>query len=109
MNDVSQVISPIEPPWRIWWIAARPKTLTASIVPVIAGSALAYRESGNYLWWITILALISSSCIQIGTNFVNDAIDFKKGADTKDRLGMSRVTQQGLKSPDSVLDAAKAV
>jgi len=44
--------------------------------------------------------------IQIGTNFTNDYYDFKKGADTHERLGPVRVTQSGLIAPATVLAAA---
>ena len=44
--------------------------------------------------------------IQIATNFINDALDFKKGADTPDRLGPVRVTQAGLISGEAVMRAA---
>jgi 1,4-dihydroxy-2-naphthoate octaprenyltransferase len=42
----------------------------------------------------------------VGTNLVNDYVDFKKGADTPDRLGPVRVTQSGLIAPPTVLGAA---
>jgi 1,4-dihydroxy-2-naphthoate polyprenyltransferase len=45
-------------------------------------------------------------CIQIGTNLSNDYFDFKKGADTADRKGPTRVTQAGLIKPHMVLAAA---
>jgi 1,4-dihydroxy-2-naphthoate polyprenyltransferase len=77
-------------------MAARPKTLSAAIVPIIAASGLVQAKGYLVEWWVVIFALLSSFCIQIGTNFVNDAMDFKKGADTNDRLGPLRVTQQGL-------------
>jgi 1,4-dihydroxy-2-naphthoate octaprenyltransferase len=51
-------------------------------------------------------ALLGSIFIQIGTNLVNDALDFKKGADRADRLGPLRVTQAGLLSVDAVLRGA---
>jgi len=34
-------------------------------------------------------------CWQIGANFANDVFDFERGADTHDRLGPQRATQQG--------------
>lgn len=86
-----------------WLLAARPKTLSASVVPVLIGTALAPRP---ILWSMFAFALIGALCIQIATNFVNDALDFRKGADTVERLGPTRVTQAGLISADQVLRAA---
>jgi 1,4-dihydroxy-2-naphthoate octaprenyltransferase len=86
-----------------WLLAARPKTLSAAVVPVLIGTALS-REPIR--WTMFACALIGALFIQIGTNFVNDALDFKKGADTGERLGPLRVTQAGLLSADSVLRAA---
>ncbi len=80
---------------KAWILAARPKTLSASAVPIIATTGMAYGLQHQLQWWIVTFALFSSFCIQIGTNFVNDAMDFKKGADTETRLGPMRVTQQG--------------
>ena len=51
-------------------------------------------------------ALLGAVFIQIGTNYVNDALDFKKGADTHTRLGPLRVTQAGLLSAEAVLRGA---
>ena len=47
------------------------------------------RNFGEALWfWLFAL------CIQIGTNLHNDYADFVKGADTHERLGQARATQQ---------------
>ena len=54
------------------------------------------------------LALASALCIQIGTNLVNDAADFEKGADTAERLGPTRVTQSGLLHGRHVMMGAAA-
>jgi 1,4-dihydroxy-2-naphthoate octaprenyltransferase len=80
-----------------WLLAARPKTLTASLSPVLLGTGLAVGFSTQAVsLTLAALALASALCIQVGTNLVNDAADFEKGADTADRLGPVRVTQSGL-------------
>jgi 1,4-dihydroxy-2-naphthoate octaprenyltransferase len=89
-----------------WILAARPKTLSAAIVPVLIGSALASHEPTAITWWVFACALVGAVLIQIATNLINDALDFKKGADTGERLGPIRVTQAGLVSADSVMRAA---
>lgn len=77
-------------------LAFRPKTLTASLVPCLAATALATTGESAVHWWIFAYALIASFFIQIGTNLVNDAMDFKKGADTHERIGPQRITQAGV-------------
>lgn len=90
----------------IWWQAFRPKTLTAALVPVVVGTALTISNGEIVKWWITLFALLSATFIQIGTNLVNDALDHKKGADTAERLGPTRVTASGLISYRKVMWAA---
>ena len=85
-----------------WLLAFRFKTLTAAIVPVMVGTSLSMATGYFYSWHITIFALISAFSIQIATNLLNDAIDFKKGADTEKRVGPKRVTQSGLLSEKQV-------
>lgn len=91
---------------RHWLLAARPKTLSAAVVPVLMGTALAAHEPPAITWWVFWCALIGAVLIQIATNLINDALDFKKGADTAERLGPVRVTAAGLISPRSVMTAA---
>lgn len=81
---------------RALFLTARPKTLIAAIVPVMVATALVHAERGHVdAWWISICAALSAMMIQIGTNFVNDALDFVKGADKETRLGEARASQQG--------------
>jgi 1,4-dihydroxy-2-naphthoate octaprenyltransferase len=89
-----------------WLLAARPKTLSAAVVPVIVGSALAAHEPAAVTWWVFGCALVGAVLIQVATNFINDALDFKKGADTSERVGPVRVTQAGLISAERVMVAA---
>jgi len=86
-----------------WLLAARPKTLSAAIVPVLIGTALA---APAISWPLFACTLLGAVLIQIATNFINDALDFRKGADTAERLGPLRVTQAGLLSADSVMRGA---
>lgn len=90
-------------PWSSWLLAARPKTLTAALVPIVAATLLARADTGIVIWKISIYALLASFFIQIGTNLFNDALDYKKGADTSARLGPVRVTQSGLLTMEQVM------
>ena len=84
-----------------WVIASRPKTLFASISPVLLGTALAYsRGLGDGI--AAFLAFLGAVFIQIGTNLANDYWDAKKGSDRADRLGPVRVTSAGLLKPRTV-------
>jgi 1,4-dihydroxy-2-naphthoate octaprenyltransferase len=91
--------------FRVWLIAARPKTLWAGIAPVVMGSAMAL-DAGKFHWPSALCAMLGALLIQIGTNFANDYADHIKGADTAGRLGPLRVTQAGLVSPATVKWAA---
>ena len=81
-----------------WWMASRPPTLAAAVVPVAVGAACAF-ALGGFRWAPTLAALFGAIWIQIGTNFANDVFDFEKGADTIERLGPTRAVQAGLLSP----------
>ncbi len=84
-----------------WILASRPKTLPAAAAPVIVGGAVAAAQSGfRFLPWLA--ALLGALFLQIGANLANDVLDFKRGADTTDRLGPTRVTQTGLLTPEQV-------
>lgn len=87
-------------------LAARPKTLPAAIVPVWVGCVLAWKLSGTFDLPLALATLLGAIAIQIATNFFNDAIDARKGADTAHRLGPTRVTASGMMSPRSVMRIA---
>lgn len=95
-NQLNTDHIPMMPLWKIWMLAARPKTLTTAFVPIFVASALSFHLTGGVNLSVCFCTLIAALFIQIGTNFFNDAIDFKKGADTEERLGPLRVTQAGL-------------
>jgi 1,4-dihydroxy-2-naphthoate octaprenyltransferase len=84
-----------------WLLAARPRTLPASIAPVLVGSALA-AASGHFDGLLFAATLAVSLLLQIGANFSNDVFDYLKGADVA-RRGPMRVTQSGYLSPNQML------
>lgn len=88
---------PLPPPGslRAWILAIRPPTLTAAVVPVAVGTGVAIRD-GYWMPVAALAALVGALALQIGANFANDLSDFRRGADTADRLGPPRATQLGL-------------
>lgn len=82
----------------VWIQAIRPKTLVATLSPVILGAVLALK-AGKCDFVALIFTLLAALTIQIGTNLANDYFDFIKGSDTSSRKGPLRVTQAGLVSP----------
>ena len=78
-----------------WMLASRPRTLLAAVVPVMVGSALAISQNKFALIY-SIIALLCSILIQVGTNFTNDLYDYLKGADNAKRKGPVRVLASGL-------------
>ena len=78
-----------------WILASRPATLTAALVPVLVGTAVA-RASDGFRAGPALAALFGAFMIQIATNFANDVFDAEKGADTHERLGPTRAVQSGL-------------
>ena len=73
------------------------KTLSAAIVPPLLAAAFLYFENGQSNLYILVHCLGLAIFLQMATNFYNDGIDFKKGAD-KDRVGPARISnEQNLK------------
>lgn len=83
---------------QVWLEAARPRTLPAAVAPVLAGSALAWRD-GAFQPGAAALCLGFALLVQIGTNFANDYYDFIRGADTPGRVGPRRAVAAGLVPP----------
>ena len=80
--------------FRAWLLAARPKTLTAALIPVVTSSALAYSHSA-FNWVPAVLCVVFAALMQIAANFINDLFDFLKGTDGPERLGPKRACAQG--------------
>jgi len=89
----------------IWYEAVRPFSYSASIVPVLVGTAVAW-QLGRVDWELFLLALFGSVAIHIGTNLANEYFDYVQGVDELDSLGPAGVILRGELAPRSVLLAA---
>ena len=83
---------------KAWILAARPKTLSAALIPVVLASALAASQ-GKFSLAPAVLCVLFATFMQIAANFINDLFDFLKNTDRDDRLGPERACQQGWITP----------
>lgn len=89
---------------KAWLLATRPKTLSAAAVPVMMGTAFAWRNTSEQFNWIpAILCLLFAWIMQIDSNLVNDYFDFKKGNDDETRLGPKRACSEGWITSDAMV------
>jgi 1,4-dihydroxy-2-naphthoate octaprenyltransferase len=87
-----------------WVLGARPRTLPASVVPVLVGTGAA-AAYGAAIWWRALLAGVVALSLQIGVNYANDYSDGVRGTDAV-RVGPVRLVAGGLASPGAVKRAA---
>ena len=97
---------PAARPRHPWIAGARPRTLPASAVPVVVGTAVAAAE-GSVIWWRAAAALVVAVSLQVGTNYANDYSDGIRGTDEV-RVGPVRLVASGLAQPGAVKRAALA-
>jgi 1,4-dihydroxy-2-naphthoate octaprenyltransferase len=98
-----------------WWkffLATRLPFLTATIVPVALGGAVAASD-GDFSWAWWLLALIAACAVHLGLNIANDIFDDASGADAANVTptpfsGGSRVIQYGLVSRRTMIRACVA-
>lgn len=76
--------------WRVWVKTGRPFSLTATLSPLLVGSAVAAYE-GVFRPLNFGLALLAALFLQIGTNYFNEYFDYRYGLDSLDSLGSSTV------------------
>ncbi|MBI4267957.1 MAG: 1,4-dihydroxy-2-naphthoate octaprenyltransferase, partial [Chloroflexi bacterium] len=95
-----------------WGMALRIPFLTASVVPVLLGTAIAWFTTGTFYWGFALLTLLAAVTIHIGSNVMNDYTDHRSRNDEFNRefvrpfSGGSRVIQLGLLTPLEVLVGA---
>ena len=95
----------VRPKLAFGWLflrATRLPFLTATIVPVLLGIAVAGWTDG-FNWWVALLTVIGGACIHLGLNVANNVFDTASGADAANVnptqfSGGSRVVHYGLMS-----------
>lgn len=79
-----------------WLQAIRPKTLFASLAPVLLGLSIAYIQLVKINLLVAALTIAAAMLMQIASNLANDYLDSLRGIDNDKRLGPTRVTHAGL-------------
>jgi 1,4-dihydroxy-2-naphthoate polyprenyltransferase len=87
------------------WRLLRPFTLTASIIPVLIGSALAFGQD-RFRTSVFLAFLIAAILIQAATNMFNEYFDHRRGLDTKEMVGIAGTIVHDGVSPHKVLITA---
>jgi 1,4-dihydroxy-2-naphthoate octaprenyltransferase len=91
MKDTPTLLSqPTFSSWRVWLKTARPFSLTATVSPILVGTALA-AYNGVFHVVPFFLTLFSCLFLQIGTNYLNEYFDYRYGLDHAGSLGASTV------------------
>lgn len=88
-----------------WYSAARPRTLTATYVPLGLAAVIALQH-GVFDGLAFVLALLGVLCLQIGANLINEYFDYKRGADELKVAGQGMTIKNKVLTPADVLRGA---
>lgn len=87
----------------IWVQAVRMFAFPASVVPVLAGGALAFAGTRSVAWELYPIIIICAVLYHAATNLISDYFDWQNGVDKDYTFGSSRVIAEGLLTPQQVL------
>ncbi|MFH0751921.1 MAG: 1,4-dihydroxy-2-naphthoate polyprenyltransferase [Chloroflexota bacterium] len=93
---------------RTWLLAIRPATLPAAASGVVVGVGAGLAVGAPFRPDTALACLAVALLLQVLANLANDLSDFRRGADTPDRAGPTRVAAAGLVT-ERQLEAAIAV
>src|SRR6266436_135705 len=80
--------------WKIWLKTARPFSLTATVSPILVGTAVAAYD-GTFHLVSFLVTLFSCLFLQIGANYFNEYFDYRYGLDSPASLGASTAIFRG--------------
>lgn len=90
-----------------WYRAARPRTLTATYVPLGLAAVIALQD-GVFDLGRFILSLVGALFLQIAANLINEYFDYRRGADELKQAGQGMIIKNQVLSPRAVLYGAIA-
>ncbi|GAB4570747.1 MAG: 1,4-dihydroxy-2-naphthoate polyprenyltransferase [Anaerolineae bacterium] len=97
----------VESRWRAWYRASRPRTLTATYVPMGLAAVLTVQD-GVFDLGRFVLALVGALLLQIAANLINEYADYRRGADALKEAGQGMIIKQRVLTPSQVLVGANA-
>lgn len=95
-----------------WFLALRPYSFTASIIPAVLGGviALSVRSSGQVQFEFSVpsfgLCILGCVAIHSVSNLINDYYDFKSGLDNIENFGAVNPLVQGSLTPKEMMNGA---
>jgi len=96
----------------VWLTELRAPFLTATLVSIVLGTAIAWTRNSVFNVQYFLLSLLGGVFLHLGTNVANDYYDHKSGNDEVNRefvrpfSGGSRTIQSGLLTPREVISGA---
>ncbi|MDO8473710.1 MAG: 1,4-dihydroxy-2-naphthoate octaprenyltransferase, partial [Dehalococcoidia bacterium] len=112
MNKLEHTSDPTTTRWptvrrfaRTWYWAARPFTLSAAVVPILVGSALAFHD-GKANPVLLLLMLVASILVQATANLVDEFSDHARPEGKEKLIAPYKVIALGLLSPRAVKGGA---
>ncbi|MBE9460993.1 1,4-dihydroxy-2-naphthoate polyprenyltransferase [Dyadobacter subterraneus] len=89
---------------KFWIEAARPRTLPLALSCILMGCFLA-ASTGQFSWPVALLSVLTTTLLQILSNFANDYGDAVNGKDTELREGPIRAVHSGSIPASAMLKA----
>ena len=97
---------------KLWIAETRAPFFTATIVPILLGSVIAWARGEPFHWGLFFLTLLGGLLLHAGANMINDYMDHLRGTDAvnvefvRPFTGGSRMIQEGLLTPRQILTAS---
>jgi 1,4-dihydroxy-2-naphthoate octaprenyltransferase len=90
--------------YKLWFIAARPWTYTAAVIPVTLGAVLAVAHGYTFDFILFLLTLVGGICMQGAANFLNTYGDYVSGVDSEENASCPQLVNGDIR-PNAMRNA----